>query len=80
MPEPKKAVRLRRPTTHYGEKLAAGAQITVDESRARWLIEQGAADPVGWEYTGQRMRAAAPISAPAPNGEVPARRKCCGSR
>lgn len=46
-----RTVRLIRKHTHAGRELAPGAQLVLEQRKAEWLVDQGAAVPVGWSFT-----------------------------
>ncbi len=80
MPPEMRTVKLRRPHKHGGTPLEVGATLVLTRQRAEWLVAEGGADPVGWEFTGQRREVPARATA-ADTPKVSARRSgCCGSR
>ena len=78
-----RTIKLLRELNYGGRKLAAGSQMVLDERKAEWLVEQGAAEAIGW--TAERAALLTPpraaVSAKASSAKAPARTGCrgCGS-
>jgi len=68
---------------HAGRKVPKGTQLVMREAAADWLVEQGVAEPVGWNATRAALLTppAAPLvnkpKTPAP-AKAPARTGCRG--
>ncbi len=81
-----RTIRLLRSHTHAGRKYEPGAQLSLNDRTAAWLIDQGVAEAVGWtreraalRVAPSEVRASDPTRTPEAKAATPAlRRSCCG--
>lgn len=79
---PQKTVRLIRSHEHAGQKLKPGSQLVLDEKRAAWLIDQGAAvDAKDWTAKRAALLTSPSAAQPAKAAKpAPKSTGCCGQR